>query len=371
MLFAACTMGCASGQIGNGFTIGASIGPGGGAPSVITFSPAAGTYVGTQTVTVTTSIGGDNIFYTLDGSTPTIAATKYTGPITVSSSQTITAISATVGTVSQNENLSSTNWKINTVNGSPCPAGGCPTANAVGTSGGVGSNPAYAWAWSFGAVANFSLSTQALKSTGETQDLKIFSGAADDAATMMAEDKLVEPIGDDTIQANVEVDMYQADATHTIGGQAVLHMFGLQCNQQSAYLQWQVDNEQGSWQNTGITDGCPMSTSTYTEVRFAGHWIIGDTGCGGYGCTYYDTLQINTDCTSAGVCGTIGTVHSITPHTLENYVESWSGVCGNQDQTDLIGPTTTGTQTGGRYLALDNSTCGTAINATASAAYVL
>lgn len=55
-------------------------------------TPAPGTYTGAQTVTLTAAAGLD-IYYTTDGSYPTsLSGTKYTGPITVSETTTITAI---------------------------------------------------------------------------------------------------------------------------------------------------------------------------------------------------------------------------------------------------------------------------------------
>jgi hypothetical protein len=57
-----------------------------------TFSPAAGTYAGPQTVTIADTASGAVIYYTLDGTTPTVSSTQYTVPITVSESETIKAI---------------------------------------------------------------------------------------------------------------------------------------------------------------------------------------------------------------------------------------------------------------------------------------
>ena len=58
-----------------------------------TFSPAAGTYSTTQTVTISTATSGASIRYTTDGSTPTeTAGTLYTGAITVSSTTTVKAL---------------------------------------------------------------------------------------------------------------------------------------------------------------------------------------------------------------------------------------------------------------------------------------
>jgi sugar lactone lactonase YvrE len=61
------------------------------------FSPAAGSYPGAQTVTITDSVAGATIYYTTDGSVPTASSAKYTGAITVSSSETVAAIALVSG----------------------------------------------------------------------------------------------------------------------------------------------------------------------------------------------------------------------------------------------------------------------------------
>jgi hypothetical protein len=61
-----------------------------------TFSPAGGTYTSQQTVTIS-STPGATIYYTTNGATPTTSSTPYTGPITVSSSETINAIATASG----------------------------------------------------------------------------------------------------------------------------------------------------------------------------------------------------------------------------------------------------------------------------------
>ena len=69
---------------------------GGGTVATPTFSPAAGTYLGTQTVSLSDTTSGATIFYTLDG-TPAGdlcggSTQQYSGPLTVSSTETIKAL---------------------------------------------------------------------------------------------------------------------------------------------------------------------------------------------------------------------------------------------------------------------------------------
>ena len=60
-------------------------------------SPAGGTYTSIQTATITDATSSSTIYYTLDGSAPTVASTPYSGPITVSKSETINAIAVATG----------------------------------------------------------------------------------------------------------------------------------------------------------------------------------------------------------------------------------------------------------------------------------
>jgi hypothetical protein len=58
-----------------------------------TFNPGAGTYDSAQVVTISTTTPGAAIYYTTDGSTPTMNSALYSSPITVSSTETLEAIS--------------------------------------------------------------------------------------------------------------------------------------------------------------------------------------------------------------------------------------------------------------------------------------
>ena len=62
-------------------------------------SPAGTSFATTISVTITDTTTGATIYYTTDGTTPTSASTKYTGAITVSSSETITAIATATGLI--------------------------------------------------------------------------------------------------------------------------------------------------------------------------------------------------------------------------------------------------------------------------------
>jgi N-acetylneuraminic acid mutarotase len=62
-----------------------------------TFSPAAGSYTSAQTVSISDATANAKIYYTTDGSTPITSSTAYSGPISVSKSETIQAIAVASG----------------------------------------------------------------------------------------------------------------------------------------------------------------------------------------------------------------------------------------------------------------------------------
>ena len=65
--------------------------------STPTFTPPGGTYSSAQSVTISDATSGATIYYTTNGTTPTTSSTQYTGPITVSSTETLEAIAAAAG----------------------------------------------------------------------------------------------------------------------------------------------------------------------------------------------------------------------------------------------------------------------------------
>lgn len=62
-----------------------------------TFSPAAGQYTSAQTVALSDTTSGAQIYYTTNGTTPSTASTPYTGPISVGANETIQAVAIATG----------------------------------------------------------------------------------------------------------------------------------------------------------------------------------------------------------------------------------------------------------------------------------
>jgi hypothetical protein len=70
----------------------------GGTASAPSFNPAAGTFTGGQSITITSATSGATIIYTTDGSTPSSSnGTVYTGPVGISVNTTLKAIATKSG----------------------------------------------------------------------------------------------------------------------------------------------------------------------------------------------------------------------------------------------------------------------------------
>jgi hypothetical protein len=74
-------------------------------------SPLGGSYANAQTITITDAAPGATIYYTTNGTYPMLGSTKYTGPITVSTSETVAAIAIASGYSTSNS--SSAQYIIN------------------------------------------------------------------------------------------------------------------------------------------------------------------------------------------------------------------------------------------------------------------
>jgi hypothetical protein len=62
-----------------------------------TYSPSAGSYSASQSVTISDATAGTTIYYTTNGTTPTTSSSVYSGPITVSATETLEAIAVETG----------------------------------------------------------------------------------------------------------------------------------------------------------------------------------------------------------------------------------------------------------------------------------
>ena len=112
-----------SGSSGSGSTSGSGTLP---AP---TFSVAAGTYTAAQTVSITDATAGTTIYYTTNGTAPTTSSTKYTGPLTVSTTETIEAIAVASGYT--NSPVATASYVVSTGSGtSTAPTGSVFTFNS-------------------------------------------------------------------------------------------------------------------------------------------------------------------------------------------------------------------------------------------------
>src|SRR5204863_9223812 len=94
-----------------------------GAP---TFSPPGGSFVGSVTVTLSTTTSAASIYYTTDGSTPTTASSVYTGPVPLTTTTTLRAMAAASGMA--NSSVTSATYTIRVVAPTFSPAGGTYTS---------------------------------------------------------------------------------------------------------------------------------------------------------------------------------------------------------------------------------------------------
>ena len=85
--------------IGNSTNPGALVAYGllGGKATTPTFNPPGGTYAATQSVAISDTTPNATFYFTTNGTTPTTASARYTGPLAVSSSETLQAIAVASG----------------------------------------------------------------------------------------------------------------------------------------------------------------------------------------------------------------------------------------------------------------------------------
>jgi hypothetical protein len=89
------------------------------------FSVPGGAYSGSQSVVISTSTASASIFYTVNGTTPTVSSIAYTGPLTVNSSSTLKAIATASG--STNSAVSSATYVIGAQTATAAPVFSVPS----------------------------------------------------------------------------------------------------------------------------------------------------------------------------------------------------------------------------------------------------
>jgi len=114
------------------------------------FSPPSGIYTSVQEVAITSATPGATIYYTTNGTAPTISSTVYSAPILVSTSETIKAI-ATAPVYLQSATASAVYIINMAVNGCPTGSGSC-VDNFTGASGTL--LPTYNSKWVLAAGTN-------------------------------------------------------------------------------------------------------------------------------------------------------------------------------------------------------------------------
>jgi hypothetical protein len=166
-----------------------------------TFSVTPGTHTTTQTVAISDATAGVTIYYTTNGTTPTTSSSVYSGPITVSSTQTIEAVAS--GNGYSASAVASATYTINIPNLGPSIASLSPAYTAAGSSafqltitgGGFVSGSTIYW-------GNTALSTQFASATQLTAQVP----AADIASAGTASIAVQNPRGgtSDTLQFEVD-----------------------------------------------------------------------------------------------------------------------------------------------------------------------
>jgi hypothetical protein len=118
--------------VGNSTNPGALVGYGllGGKATTPTFSPPAGTYATAQTVTISDTTPNATFFFTTNGTTPTTASTRYTGPITVGATETLQAIAVANGV--DNSEVGSATYTVGSGGGTPPQQTAQPTFSPPG-----------------------------------------------------------------------------------------------------------------------------------------------------------------------------------------------------------------------------------------------
>lgn len=156
---------------------------------------------------------------------------------------------------------------------------------------------------------------------------------------------------DDCTQMNTDFQAYPVSSSHVAtleydaflfdGKRQLDMMWGMQWNQRKG--RWQVWNQgTNHWIDTSVTTG--PNFGDWNHIQIAGHRVIGDTGCDGTECLYYDSFTLNGTTYTLNMTEPAGPIHP-----------GWHSASGFQFQLDST-PVKTGTATLSEYIDQANMT---------------
>ena len=165
-----------------------------------------------------------------------------------------------------------------------------------------------------------------------------YHAKACDDCTQMHTDFWIYPVSSSHV-GTLEYDAFLFDGTRRLN-----ITWGMQWNQRRGV--WQVWNQgTNRWVDTDITTG--PNFGAWNHLQFAGHRVIGDTGCDGTECLDYDSLTLNGTTYTLNIAEPAGPIHP-----------GWHAVSGFQFQLDAAAGELHAYDEQGRHtgLALDPKT---------------
>ncbi len=331
---AICANATATGQVQSA-TVCASYTAEGSMAAAPGFSLLPGAYAGSQTVALSTSTLGAQIYYTLDGSTPDYTSTLYSGPIQLSGNTTLKAIAGVVGVQTPNEDDVMANWKSLETCANDNPGGctgplnptppyhNCCTPAAASSPGGTILYGSACMPDGDGVCMRF---TQTPLANHQTNALWPRKGARCDRCTWFVSRSNVF-YGANSAQASAfEHDQQDFDKTDNYNMQ-----FGMQCKACTSAANWQIGGTTNTpWISTGITQ--TFAANAWHSMVKEDHWKLSEltskpcsSGETAFPCEYFTKLILDGhvyDMQDPSMCpnrpiGSAGTGCTITTDYLE------------------------------------------------------
>lgn len=262
-----------------------------------TFSPSAGSYPAGQTVTISDTMGGAVIYYTINSATPTTSSTRYTGPITVSSPEYIKAIATATGY--SNSPVTSGYYGVESPAATPVfsPSGG--TFTAVQNVGIYDTTPGAAIYYTTNGTTPTTSSTLyttpvSVSSSETIQAIAVASGYANSAVGSAAFTINI-PLGISAVSAILP----QQTQNITITGKGFGSLSPYSGN--SLYIQFN-DYSRVGWGAGYSTDAVGLAVTSWTDTQIQIAGLTGSYGNNGWALSNGDkiTIVVTNPQTSAG-----------------------------------------------------------------------